>query len=410
MRLGPGFTPPGVLFYVLLLAGLVAVSRSGQSLVARRLLGIEMSGIRKMFELAGKDSINMGLGEPDFEPAPHIAKALTDAVAAGKNHYGPSLGLPQLREAVATRIKNYRGENVSAQNIIITAGATQALMTVNHTFVDHGDEVLVPDPGFVLYPSQARLCGGFPIPYSLTAENKYQPDVDEIQAKITPRTKLLIINTPSNPTGACMDKAAVRAVCEVAEDKDIMVVADEVYDFLSYDAPHHSFLSHMDNVIWVNSFSKTYALTGWRLGAIATKREYVKAIETMHYYTVACTPTPIQWACVAALEGPQTQADNMLAEFRKRRDRITKRLQKMRGLKMQKPGGAFYAFPKYDFDIPSEELALNLAAKGLICSPGSAFGRLGEGHLRFSYACSVAKIDAGMDILEAACEKMPLRN
>lgn len=383
---------------------------AGKSLIARRLLGIEMSGIRKMFELAGKDSVNMGLGEPDFEPAPHIAQALTDAVAAGKNHYGPSLGLPQLREAIAHRIKDYRGESVSAQNIIVTMGATQALMTINHTFVDHGDEVLVPDPGFVLYPSQARLCGAFPIGYSLTPENKYQPDVEEIKSKITPRTKLLIVNTPSNPTGACMDKATVRALCEVAEDHDIMVVADEVYDFLSYDAPHHSFLSHMDNVIWVNSFSKTYALTGWRLGCIATKRDYVKAIETMHYYTVACPPTPMQWAGVAAIEGPQDQSEAMFREFKKRRDRITKRLRHIRGMRMPKPGGAFYAFPQFDFDIPSEQFALDLAAKGLICSPGSAFGRLGEGHLRFSYACSLENIDRGMDILEKHVERMPLKD
>ncbi|MEA3191065.1 MAG: hypothetical protein QOD77_1647 [Thermoplasmata archaeon] len=383
---------------------------TGKSLIARRLLGIEMSGIRKMFELAGKDSVNMGLGEPDFEPAPHISQALADAVAAGKNHYGPSLGLPQLREAIAHRIKDYRGESVSAQNIIVTMGATQALMTINHTFVDHGDEVLVPDPGFVLYPSQARLCGAFPIGYSLTPENKYQPDVEEIKAKITPRTKLLIVNTPSNPTGACMDAATVRALCEVAEDHGIMVVADEVYDFLSYDAPHNSFLSHMDNVIWVNSFSKTYALTGWRLGCIATKRDYVKAIETMHYYTVACPPTPMQWAGVAAIEGPQDQSEQMFREFKKRRDLITRRLRKMRGIHMVKPGGAFYAFPQFDFDIPSEQFALNLAAKGLICSPGSAFGRLGEGHLRFSYACSLENIDRGMDILEAHVEKMPLKD
>ncbi len=383
---------------------------SDKGLIARRLLGIEMSGIRKMFELAGKDSVNMGLGEPDFEPAPHVQDALDKAVRGGKNHYGPTLGLPELRAAVAHRIRSYRKEQVSAQNIIITAGATQALMTLNHTFVDHGDEVLVPDPGFVLYPVQARLCGAFPIPYSLTAENKYQPDLDEIQAKLSPRTKLILVNTPSNPTGACMDKATVRGICEIAEDAGVIVVADEVYDFLSYDAPHQSFLSHMDNVIWVNSFSKTYAMTGWRLGCIATKREYVSAIEKMHYYTVACPPTPFQWAGVAALEGPQDHAEGMFREFKKRRDRITSRIRKMRGMKMVKPGGAFYAFPKYDFDIESEIWALELAKRGLICSPGSAFGALGEGHLRFSYAQPVAKIDAGMDILEEMCNQLPLKD
>lgn len=381
-----------------------------KGLTARRLLGIEMSGIRKMFELAGKDSINMGLGEPDFEPSAGVQKALSEAVARGQNHYGPTLGLPALREAVAHRIKEYRDEDVSAQNIIITVGATQALMAINQTFVDHGDEVLVPDPGFVLYPHQARICGGFPIPYSLTFENKYQPDLEEIKAKITPRTKLIVINTPSNPTGACMSKETVAGICEIAEDKGVMIVADEVYDFLTYDGDHRSFLSHMDNVIWVNSFSKTYAITGWRLGCIATKQEYVRAIETMHYYTVACPPTPIQWAGVAALEGPQEQAEAMLKEFRKRRDRITARIKKIRGLSMVKPGGAFYAFPKFDFDLDSTDLALQLARKGLICVPGSAFGHLGEGHLRFSYATPLPTIEKAMDILEDTCDELPLKN
>jgi aspartate aminotransferase len=380
------------------------------SLVARRLVGIEMSGIRKMFELAGKDSINMGLGEPDFEPAPHVQKALFEAVAGGKNHYGPSLGIPALREAVAHRIREYRDEEVSAHNIIITTGATQALMAINQTFVDHGDEVLVPDPGFVLYPHQARICGGFPIPYGLRPEDKYQPDLEEIKAKVTPRTKLVIVNTPSNPTGSCMSKETVRGICEIAEDKGVMVVADEVYDFLTYDGEHRSFLSHMDNVIWVNSFSKTYAVTGWRLGCIATKQEYVRAIETMHYYTVACPPTPFQWAGVAALEGPQDQAEAMLKEFRRRRDRITARMKKIRGVHMEKPGGAFYAFPRYDFDIASQDLALQLARKGLICVPGSAFGKLGEGHLRFSYATNMANIDRAMDIFGELCDELPLKD
>ena len=377
-----------------------------QDLIARRLLGIKMSGIRKMFELAGKDSINMGLGEPDYEPAPHIQEALREAVASGKNHYGPSLGLPQLREALAHRIKDYRGEDVSAENIIITTGATQGLMAVNQTFVDHGDEVLVPDPGFVLYPAQARICGGFPIPYGLTPENGYQPDLEEIQSKITPRTKLLVVNTPSNPTGACMDRDTIRGLVELAEDHHVMVVADEVYDFLTYDHPHRSFLSHMENVIWVNSFSKTYALTGWRMGCIATRKEYVKAIELMHYYTVACPPTPFQWAGVAALEGPQDQADRMLETFRARRDLIHERIGRIPGLQMPKPGGAFYAFPRYEFDVPSEAFSMELARRGLISVPGAAFGRLGEGHLRFSYAVSLEKIDAAMDILEEVCREL----
>ena len=380
-----------------------------KDLLADRAQRVEMSGIRKMFELVGSDSVNMGLGEPDFQPAPHIIEAFTEAARNGHNGYGPSLGLPALRTALANRIQDQWRGTVAAENIIVTSSATQGLMAINQTFVDHGDEVMVPDPGFVLYGAQAKICGGTPVPYSLTAENGFMPDLDEMNEKITDRTKLLIVNTPSNPTGACLPEDLVRGISEIAEDKGVMVVADEVYDTMTFDDDHHSFLSHMDNVLWVNSFSKTYAMTGWRLGCIATSGAHVKAIETMHYYTVACPPTPIQHAGVAALEGPQDQVHEMLETFRARRDLITKRIQAIDGLTMLKPTGAFYAFPHYDADVPSVDLALRLAKEGLICSPGSAFGALGEHHLRFSYACSTAQIEKGMDILERTLAELPVR-
>ncbi len=381
-----------------------------KDLLARRVQGIEMSGIRKMFELAGTDSVNMGLGEPDFQPAPHIIEAAYEAAKNGHNGYGPSLGLPALREAIADRIQEHWRGTVDKDNVIVTASATQGLMSINQTFVDSGDEVLVPDPGFVLYANQARICGGKPITYGLTAETGFLPDVDEINEKINGNTKLLVMNTPSNPTGSCLAESHVKAISEIAEDHGVMVVADEVYDTMTFDDEHHSFLSHMDNVLWVNSFSKTYAMTGWRLGCIATSGAHVKAIETMHYYTVACPPTPIQHAGVAALKGPQDQVEEMTATFKARRDLISKRIQAIDGLSMKTPGGAFYAFPHYDHDMPSTDLAMLLAKQGLICSPGSAFGALGEHHLRFSYACSTPDIEKGMDILEATLADLPARN
>lgn len=376
-------------------------------LLARRLLGIEMSGIRQMFELAGGDSVNLGLGEPDFDPPANVAKALSDAVQAGANSYGPTLGLPELRKAISDRVKEFRGKDVAPDNIIVTAGATQALMIIGQTFIDHGDEVLVPNPGFVLYGPQARICGGFPIPYSLTHENGYQPDPDEIRRLITPRTKLLYMNTPSNPTGTCMPRSLIEEISAIAAEEDVIVVADEVYDIMSYDHPHESFLAHLDNVIWVNSFSKTYAMTGWRVGCIATKTEYVKAIEKMHYHTIACPPTPLQHAAIEALKGPQDAVDHMVQEFQKRRDVIVRRINEIPGFDCVNPGGAFYAFPRYDHDIKSKDFALRLAKEGLICSPGTAFGSLGESHLRFSYAASVEELERGMDILERVAAEIP---
>ncbi len=362
-----------------------------------------------MFEMAGTDSVNMGLGEPDFNPPRNVAKALEIAVTKGHNAYGPTLGLPELRRSISERVKEFRGQDVAPDNIVVTAGATQALMLVGQTFIDHGDEVLVPDPGFVLYGPQARICGGFPITYSCPAENGFLPDPDEIRRLITPRTKLLYVNTPSNPTGASMPRALIEELSAIAHDKDIIIVADEVYDIMSYDAPHESFLSHGDNIIWINSFSKTYAMTGWRLGCLATKSEYVKAIEKIHYHTIACPPTPLQYAAVEALQGPQDEVDKMIETFRKRRDLIVKRLNEIEGFDCPNPGGAFYAFPRFQHDTSSKEFALRLAGEGLICSPGSAFGRMGEGHLRFSYACGFDEIERGIEILERVARQIPLR-
>lgn len=383
--------------------------RNIDHLLARRLLGVEMSGIRKMFELAGTDSVNMGLGEPDFNPPRNVAKALEIAVTKGHNSYGPTLGLPTLRRAISERVKEFRGEDVAPDNIVVTAGATQALMLAGQTFIEHGDEVLVPNPGFVLYGPQARICGGFPIPYSCSSERGFLPDPDEIRGLVTARTKLMYVNTPSNPTGASMPRSLIEELSNLAHEEDIIIVADEVYDIMSYDAPHESFLTHGDNIIWVNSFSKTYAMTGWRLGCMATKTEYVKAIEKMHYHTIACPPTPLQHAAVEALQGPQDEVDRMIETFRKRRDLIVKRLNEIEGFECPSPGGAFYAFPRFQHDISAKDFALALAKEGLICSPGTAFGSLGEHHLRFSYACGFDEIDRGMDILARVAATLPLR-
>lgn len=366
-----------------------------------------MSGIRKMFELAGTDSVNMGLGEPDFSPAPHIVEALGDAARAGHNNYGPSLGIPDLRAAIAER---QHGDNpdLTANNVIVTASATEALMAVNLTYVDRGQEVLIPDPGFVLYASHAQIAGATPVPYDLSQENGFEPNPEEIQEKITKDTAMLVLNSPANPTGGVTDGKTLKAIAEICEDANVLLVSDEVYDTMVFDGEHESILRYTDDAIWTNSFSKSYCMTGWRLGMLIAPEPIVKQLEVMHYYTIACPPTPIQHAALAALTGPQEHVAEMRDVFRTRRDAIVERLQKIRGMHISPPKGAFYAMPTYDFQIPSQDLAMDLARKGLICAPGSTFGANGEHHLRFSYATSLDEIHRGMDILEAHCETLEL--
>jgi aspartate aminotransferase len=358
--------------------------------VSTRMKGIQMSGIRKMFDMASRDAVHLGLGEPDFDPPDCAVKALTKAVKGGKNHYGPSAGIPELREAIAAEYARLRDDTVK-DNVVITASGSEALMSVALTFFDAGDEVLVPNPGFVLYKPQVQLCKAVPEAYSLHREYNFVPQIDELESLISARTKAIIINSPSNPTGAVYHRGDVRDILHFARDHDHMV----------YDDGHHSFYGDYDKVIVINSFSKRFAMTGWRLGyAVAANLEWARELTIAHYHTVACPATPFQWAALAAMEGADGYVKKMRDEFRQRRDLIVGRLNGMDGIECPLPLGAFYAYPFFDYRIKSIELAMNCARKNLICSPGTAFGNMGEGHIRFSYANSRENIEKGMDIFE----------
>ncbi|MDI6707850.1 MAG: pyridoxal phosphate-dependent aminotransferase [Candidatus Thermoplasmatota archaeon] len=368
---------------------------------AKRMKGIEVTGIRKMFELAGEGAINLGLGEPDFQPARHIKEALEKALADGFNKYGPTAGIYQLREAVAERLKKYKSD-ITHDEIIITAGATEALHAAMLTFIEKGDEVLVPNPGFPLYPTEVSLAGGKPVFYRLKED--FMPNVANF--KVSKKTKAIIVNSPSNPTGSVFSKEKVKEIIEFAEDNDLIIFSDEVYDEIIYDCEHFSFLGNYDNVVHINSFSKTYALTGWRLGYLAAKKEFVNEILKMHYYTVACPPTPTQYAALTALKSSQECVKKMVSEFRKRRDTAIKIINDMKGFRCLPPKGAFYLFPSYNLDITSEKLALKILEKNVICVPGIAFGTAGESHLRISYANSIENIEKGLGIVREVVEKL----
>jgi aspartate aminotransferase len=349
--------------------------------------------------------VHLGLGEPDFEPPKCAIDALTEAINGGKNNYGPSAGIPQLRDAIAQEYSRLR-DDTTRENVVITSSGSEALMAAAMAFFDAGDEILVPNPGFVLYRPQVQLLKGVPIPYTLQKEYHFVPQIDDLESLLSARTKAIIVNSPSNPTGAVYHRHDVKEIVEFARDHGLMVISDEVYDHMVYDDKHHSFYGDYDNVIVINSFSKRYAMTGWRLGYAVASKEFTNELIIAHYHMMACPATPFQWAALAALEEGDQFALKMSIEFKIRRDLIIDRLNKMDGIECPVPLGAFYTYPHFDFRMHSTDLAMTCAKSNLICTPGTAFGNMGEGHIRFSYANSRENIDKGMDIFANVVEKL----
>ena len=362
-----------------------------------------MSGIRKMFDLASPSSINLGLGEPDLLPPAKAIDGMTAAAENGLNKYGPTAGIPELRTAVAKRYSMYHP--VEASEVMITPSGSSALLEVMMTCVDPGDEILVPSPGFVIYGPQAMLAGGTYKEYRMSGPD-FQPDIDDIQSKITPKTRMLVVNNPSNPTGSILDEDTYKALGDIAEDKGITILSDEVYDSFIYEGQHRSYLSKLDNAIVVGGFSKMMAVTGWRLGFLMARGEMMEALIKMQYHLCASPNMPAMYGALAAMPDIEDYLNDARTIFKRRRDLIVSRLKAIEGMDITTPKGAFYAFPSYDADIPSADLAMKLVEAGLICTPGSAFGSYGEGHLRFSYAADETKISRGMDILEETYGKL----
>ena len=364
---------------------------------SRRISEIPMSGIRKMFDLAGPDSINLGLGEPDLEPPKEAIEGLNAAASAGRNKYGPTAGIMELREAVADYCSKFA--RIGGGNVMITPSGSTALLEITQSMIDPGDEILVPSPGFVIYGPHAELAGGRPVEYRLTDDGSFQPDIDDIQSKITPKTTMIVVNTPSNPTGGVLTEENKRALCDIARDRNITILADEVYNEFIYEGEPASFLDSLDCSVVASGFSKMMAVTGWRMGYLCAEEELMDTLIKMQYHVCASPAMPAMYGILAALPHMGPYLDNARRVFRSRRDLITRRINEIPGMHLDAPHGAFYAFPSFDLDMSSADLANELARNGLICTPGSAFGTYGEGHLRFSYAADESKIDSGMDIL-----------
>jgi aspartate aminotransferase len=365
----------------------------------------------KRLEAEGRDIIHLEIGEPDFPTAPHIIASATRAMREGWTHYAPSAGIPELRQAVAEDAGKRRGISVDPSEVVITPGAKPVFFFAVLALVESGDEVLYPNPGFPIYESMIRFLGAQPVPYALREENDFDVSAAAILQKLTPRTRLVILNSPQNPTGGVMASSEMAALAAGLAGRDeVFVFSDEIYHRLIYEGEHTSlaqFPALRDRVIILDGFSKTYAMTGWRLGYGIMHPELAEQVIRLMINSNSCTATFTQLAGIEALRGDQSSVNAMLEEFRRRRKVIVEGLNQIPGFRCAQPHGAFYAFPNVAaVGIGARELAdalLNEA--GVACLPGTAFGEWGEGYLRFSFANSVENIRKALDRIETWVRK-----
>ena len=373
-----------------------------------RALEIQPTGVRKMFDLAGDDAISFGLGEPDFQPPKVAIDAFHKAMVDGHNKYTTTAGLPALREKIARSWDSYQS-GMNQDNVCITMSGTNALLNLFLTLVNPGENVLLPEPYFPLYGPDVTICGGEDRYYPCKFENEFIPKVEDLQALVDENTVAILYNFPSNPTGGTLNHAQRDALLEFAKQNDLWIISDEVYDRIVFEGEHVSFMgTDYDKVIVVNSFSKTFAMTGWRIGyIISANLEAMAQITKMQYYITACSNDAMQYAVLTAMEEAPDYPDIIANEFMERCEIIVERLNNMPGVECHKPKGAIYVFPKVHVEgMNSEEIALELLKDGVLCSPGSAFGPSGEGHLRFAYTISKEDILRGMDKVEATLNRL----
>lgn len=357
----------------------------------------------RALEAQGRSVIHFEIGEPDFDTAPHIVEAAVKAMRDGYTHYGPAAGLPELRQAVARRLARSRGlEWASPDGVVVTPGAKPVMFYAILALVDEGDEVIYPDPGFPIYRSMIDYVGGRGVPIRLRAEREFRLDPTELARLVTPRTRLLIINSPHNPTGSVLDSSDLDRIAEIAVEHDLMVLSDEIYSRLLYAGQHESVGSRpgmAERTIVLDGFSKTYAMTGWRLGYGLMPEWLAAHMTKLMVNSNSCTASFTQLAGVAALEGPQDSVEWMRAEFARRREVIVDGLNTLPGVSCAAPAGAFYAFPDIRATgYSSTQLADKLLNEaGVAVLAGSSFGAAGEGFLRLSYANSLTNIEEGLE-------------
>ena len=364
----------------------------------------------RALEAQGKNVVHLEIGEPDFDTPAHIVEAGARALKGGATHYGPSAGIPELRAAIAEDSTRWRGVRATPEMVVVTPGAKPIMFFVILALVDEGDEVLYPNPGFPIYESMIRYIGGNPVPVRLLEEKAFSLDVDQLCSKVGPRTRLIILNYPHNPTGGTIPESGLRAIADVAAKHGVPVLSDEIYGRTLYDGEHRSIaaMPGMEPLaIILDGFSKTYAMTGWRLGYGIMPAPMAQLVAKLQTNATSCTATFTQMAGVEALRGDQSAVERMVAEFHRRRDVIVDGLRQIRGFSCVRPKGAFYVFPNITgTGFSSRTLADGLLDEaGVACLSGTAFGEFGEGHLRFSYATSMENIQEALRRIKGWIER-----
>ena len=371
----------------------------------------EAAARARALEATGRDVIHLEVGEPDFDTPDNVRAAAQRALDAGWTHYGPFLGLPALREAIAADATRRKGFPVSADRVVVTPGAKPIMFYAMFALINPGDEVIVPDPGFPIYESMARFAGGVPVPLPIRMRNGFGVDVDELESLVTARTRLLVLNSPANPTGGVLPRAAIERIAEIALRHDLTVLADEIYGRIVYDGEHVSIASlagMAERTILLDGFSKTYAMTGWRLGYGILPEPLLTPFGRLIINSVSCTSSFSQIAAAEALNGPQDAVDAMIAEFRARRDLVVDGLNAIPGIRCLRPEGAFYVFPDVSgTGLSGSELAERLLREvGVSVLAGTAFGGTGSDHIRISYANSQERIRAALERIRTVVEPL----
>ncbi|HEY8446679.1 MAG TPA: pyridoxal phosphate-dependent aminotransferase [Thermomicrobiales bacterium] len=361
----------------------------------------------RALEAAGRDVVHLEIGEPDFDTPANIIEAGCHALRTGWTHYGPAAGLPELREAIANYLNRSRGTSYGPEHIVVTPGGKPIMFFTILALLESGDEAIYPNPGFPIYESMINFTGATPVPIPLREEREFALDVEELASLITPRTKLLIINSPGNPTGGVLSREDLAAIAELAVKHDLVVLADEIYSEILYEGEHVSIATMpgmAERTIILDGFSKTYAMTGWRLGYGAMPADFAEQVAKLMVNSVSCTSMAVQRAGIEALTGPQDEVRTMVDAFRRRRDLIVDGLNAIPGIRCLRPKGAFYVFPNITgTGMTSKQFADHLLNEhGVAALAGTSFGQYGEGYLRLSYANSEENLKKALERIEAA--------